>query len=129
MQEQQRNAKAKCVIYNNIYNKDLQLIMDLTSAKEIWDRLHFMHGVNTKDLTEKEDKRIKKKKNSCQKEDVQSNEVPASVNGSENHEEIAAEERAKLDTALTEIEKLKNENKDLKTVVQICDEKEYEDRK
>ena len=91
--------------------------MDLTSTTEIWDRLHFMHGVNTKDCTEKEDKRIKKKKNSCQQENIQSNEVPASVNGSKNHEEIAAEEKAKLDTALTEIEKFKNENKDLKTVV------------
>ena len=30
---------------------------------------------------------------------------------------------------MTEIEKLKNENKDLKILVQICDEKEYEDRK
>ena len=30
---------------------------------------------------------------------------------------------------MTEIERLKNENKDLKTVVQICDEREYEDKK
>ena len=51
------------------------------------------------------------------------------MNGSKNHEEIAAEEKAKLDTALTKIERLKNENKDLKTLVQICDEKEYEDKK
>ena len=129
VKEQQRNAKAKCVIYNSLHNKDLELIMDLTSAKEIWDRLHFIHGVDTKDCTDKKDKRIKKKRNSCQKEDSQSNEVPASVNGSKNHEEIAAEEKAKLDTALTEIERLKNENKDLKTVVQICDEREYEDKK
>ena len=91
--------------------------------------MHFRHGVNTKDCTEKEDKRIKKKKNSSQKEYVQSNEVPASVNGSENHEEIAAEEKAKLDTALIEIEILKNEKKDLNTLVQICDEREYEDKK
>ena len=79
--------------------------MDLTSAKEIWDRLHFMHGVNTKDCTEKKDKRIKKKKTSFQKENIQSNEVPTSVNGDKNHEEIIAEQKAKLDTALTEIEK------------------------
>ena len=51
------------------------------------------------------------------------------MNGSKNHEEIAAEEKAKLDTTLIEIEILKNENKDLKTLVQICDEKEYEDKK
>ena len=51
------------------------------------------------------------------------------MNGYEYHEEIIAEEKAKLDTALIEIEKLKNENKDLKTVVQICDEREYEDKK
>ena len=51
------------------------------------------------------------------------------MNGSKNHEEIPAEEKAKLDTALTEIETLNNENKYLKTLVQICDEKEYEDKK
>ena len=88
-----------------------------------------MHGVDTKDCIVKKEKRIKKKRNSCQKEDVQSNEVLASVNGSKSHEEIVAEEKAKLDTALTEIEILKNKNKDLKRLVQICDEREYEDRK
>ena len=88
-----------------------------------------MHGVYSKDCIVKKEKRIKKNKNSCQQENVQSNEVPASVNGSKNHEEIATEENAKLDTTLTEIERLKNENKDLKTLVQICDEKEYEDKK
>ena len=62
-----------------------------------------MHGVDTKDSSVKKEKRIKKKKNSCQQENVQSNEIPASVNGSMNHEEIAAEEKAKLDTTLTEI--------------------------
>ena len=122
VQEQHRNSKAKCVIFNSLHNKDLEVIMDLTSAKEIWNRLHFMHGVDTEDCIVKKEKRIKKKKNSCQNENVQSNEVPASVNGSKNHEEIAAEEKAKLDTTLTEIEKLKNENKDLKLLVQICDE-------
>ena len=93
------------------------------------DRLHFMHGVDIEDFIVKKEKRIKKKKNSRQKENVQSNEVLASVNGSKNHEEIEAEEKAKLDTALTEIERLKNENKDLKTVMQICDEREFEDKK
>ena len=43
VKEQQRNAKAKCVIYDSLHNKDLELIMDLDSAKEIWDRLHFIH--------------------------------------------------------------------------------------
>ena len=33
MQEQQWNAKEKCVLYNSLHNKDLDLIMDLTSAK------------------------------------------------------------------------------------------------
>ena len=42
-QEQQWNAKEKCVIYNSLHNKDLDLIIDLTSAKGIWDRLHVMH--------------------------------------------------------------------------------------
>ena len=88
-----------------------------------------MHGVDTEDCIFKKEKRIKKKKNSCQQENVQPNEVPATVNGSKNHEEIAVEEKAKLDTTLTEIERLKNGNKYLKTLVQICDEKEYEDKK
>ena len=76
VQEKHRNSKAKCVIFNSLHNKDLELIMDLTSAKDIWDRFHFMHGVDTKDCTDKKDKRIKKKRNSCQKEDSQSNEAP-----------------------------------------------------
>ena len=88
-----------------------------------------MHGVDSKNYIVKKEKRLKKKKNSCQQGNSQSNEVPTSVNGDKNHEEIIAEEKAKLDTALTEIEILKKENKDLKTVVQICDEREYEDRK
>ena len=67
VKEKQRNSKVKCVIHNNLHNKDLELIMDLTSAKEIWDRLHFIHGMDTKDCTDKKDKRIKKKRNSCQK--------------------------------------------------------------
>ena len=33
LQEQQWNAKAKCMIYNSLHDKDLDLIMDLTSAK------------------------------------------------------------------------------------------------
>ena len=100
--------------------------MDLDSAKEIWDRLHFMHGVYIEDCIVKKEKRIKKKKNSCQKENVPANEVPASVNGSQFPVEFIVEEKTKLDTTLTKIERLKNENKDLKTVVQICDEREYE---
>ena len=50
-----------------------------------------MHGVDTKDNSVKKEKRIKKKKTSSQKENIKSNEVPASVNGSKNDEEIAAE--------------------------------------
>ena len=88
-----------------------------------------MHEVDTSGCIVKKEKRIKKKKNSCQKENVPSCEVPASVNGSKNHEQIAAEEKANIDTSLNEIERLKNENKYLKTLVKICDEKEYEDKK
>ena len=86
VEEQQRNSKAKCVIYNSLHNKDFELIMDLDSAKGIWDRLHFMHGVDIEYCIVKKEKKSKKKKNSCQKENVQSNEVPAIVNGDKNHE-------------------------------------------
>ena len=51
------------------------------------------------------------------------------MNGSKFHEEIIVKEQTKLDISLTEIRRLKNENKDLKKLVQICDEKEYEDKK
>ena len=33
LQEQEWNAKEKCVIYNSVHNKDLDSIMDLTYAK------------------------------------------------------------------------------------------------
>ena len=88
-----------------------------------------MHEVDTSGCIIKKEKRTKKNKNSCQKENVQSNEISTSVNGSKFHEEITSEEKGKLDTALTEIEIFKNENKDFKTLVQICDEKVYEDKK
>ena len=50
------------------------------------------------------------------------------MNGSKFHEEIIVREKTKLDIALTEIGRLKTENKYLKTLVQICDEREYEDK-
>lgn len=48
------------------------------------------------------------------------------MNGPYCHEEKTTEEQAKFDITLTEIERLKNENKDLKKLVQICDEREHE---
>lgn len=41
------------------------------------------------------------------------------------HEEKTTEEQVKLDKTLSEIERLKNENKYLKKGVQICDERDY----
>ena len=70
----------------------------------------------------------KKKKKSFQKEKGQSNEITARVNGSDCYEEVTLEEKVKPDTTFTEIDILKNENKGLKTLVQICDEREYEDQ-
>ena len=87
LQEQQWNAKAKCVIYNNLHNKDLDSIMDLTSAKGIWNRLHLMHEGDTSGCIIKKEKINKKKKKiSFQTEKCQSNEVPARVNGCDYHE-------------------------------------------
>ena len=88
-----------------------------------------MHEGDTSGCIIKKEKiKKKKKKNSFQKEKDQSNEIHARVNGCEYHEEIIVEEKSKLDIALTVIERLKNENKNLKTLVQICDEREYEDK-
>jgi hypothetical protein len=64
LQEQQWNAKEKCVMYNNLHNKDLDTIIDLNSAKEIWDRLQLMHEGETSSNSsvEKEKRKRKKKK-------------------------------------------------------------------
>ena len=71
LQEQQRNSKAKCVIYNYLHNKDLDLIMDLTSTKEIQDRFHSMHEGDTSGCIIKKEKINKnKKKNSFQMKKV-----------------------------------------------------------
>lgn len=44
----------------------------------------------------------------------------------DSHEEKTEENQARLDLLLVSRERLKNENKDLKKLVQICDEKKHE---
>jgi len=34
-------------MFNNLHNKDLDRVIDLTSAKEIWDRLQLIHEGET----------------------------------------------------------------------------------
>lgn len=126
VQEQHWNAKAKCVIYNNLHNKDLNTIIDLKSAKEIWERLEFMHDGETSNNNAKNEKGKRKMKSPCQKESVQINETSTCVNIPDSHEEKTDENQARLDLSLVSIESLKNENKDWKKLVQICDEKEHE---
>jgi len=46
------------------------------------------------------------------------------VNVLDSHEENIDENQARIDLSLTNIERLKNENKDMKKLVQICDERE-----
>lgn len=40
-------------MYKNIHNKDLYTIIDLTSAKEIWNRLHLMNAEASSSSAEK----------------------------------------------------------------------------
>ena len=47
------------------------------------------------------------------------------MNGHDFHEENIVEEQAKIYCVLNEIGRLKNENKDIKKLVQICDEREH----
>jgi len=80
----------QCVMFNNLHNKDLDAVIDLTSTKETWDSLHLMHEEDTSSCIVKKEKETNTKKMPCQ---------------------------AKFDIALNEIEVLKNEIKDLKKVV------------
>ncbi len=63
VQEQQWDAKEKCVMYNNLHNKDLQTIKDLTSIKENWERLELMDEREITSSNEENEKRKRKKKN------------------------------------------------------------------
>ena len=65
--------------------------MDLTSAKEIWNRLHLMLKGDTSGCIVKKEKINTKKKNPFQKEKGQLNEILARVNGCDYHEEITVE--------------------------------------
>jgi len=110
-------------MYNNIHNKDLDIIIYLDSSKVIWDRLQLMHEGETSSANIEKEKRKKNKKNLYKKESVQSNEVYASVNQPDFQEENIVEEQTNIGIA---IEILKNETKDLNKLMQICDEREHE---
>lgn len=61
LQEQQWNDKERCVMYNNLHNKDLDIIIVLNFAKEIQDSLQLMHGETTSNSAEKERERGRRK--------------------------------------------------------------------
>lgn len=99
MQEKQWNAKEKCVIYNNIHNKDIDTIIDLTSTKEIWDRLQLMYEEASNNDVEKW-KRKRKEEETRQREIVQLNETSTCVNELDSLEEKENENQARLDLSL-----------------------------
>lgn len=68
-----------------------------------------MHEGDSSSCIVKKEKIKNKNKISSQKESIHLNEVSFSSNGPYCHEKNTTEEQAKLDTALTEIEILKNE--------------------
>ena len=49
-------------MFNNLHNKDLDTIINLTSAKEIWDRLQLMHEEASNNNVEKGKRKRKEKK-------------------------------------------------------------------
>jgi len=112
-------------MYKNLHNNDIYIAIHLTSTKEIWDRLQLLHGDASSNSAKKE-KRKRKDKKPCQKKSVQLNETSICVNVPDPHEEKTNENKARCDLSLASIEIFKNENKDLKKLVHICDEKEHE---
>jgi len=99
VQEKQWNAKEKCVIYNNIHNKDIDTIIDLTSTKEIWDRLQLMYEEASNNDVEKW-QRKRKEEETRQREIVQLNETSTCVNELDSLEEKENENQARLDLSL-----------------------------
>lgn len=87
--------------------------------------MQLMHEEDSNNNVEK-GKRKRKEKKPCQKESVQLNETSTCVNVPDPHEEKIDENQARIDLSLASIERLKNENKDLKKLTHICDEKEHE---
>lgn len=112
-------------LYKNIHNNNIDTIIDLTSTKEIWDGLKLMHGEPSNNNVGKE-KRKRKEIKPCQKESVQLKETFTCVNTTDPHEEKTDENQARFDLSLASIERLKNENKDLKKLLNICDEREHD---
>ena len=66
-------------MFNNLHNKDLDTIIDLISAKEIWDRLQLMYEEDSNNNVEK-GKRKRKEEKTCQRESVKLNETSNCVN-------------------------------------------------
>ena len=81
-----------------------------------------MHG-DTSISSIKKEKGKRKNKKPCPKESVQPSETYVHMN---EHGKRLAYEQVKLDYNLTEIEILRNENKNLEKLVHICDEREHE---
>lgn len=71
-------------------------------------------------------KRERKDIKPCKKESVQLNETFTCVNVPDPHKEKTDENQARLDLSLTSIKRLRNKSKYLKTLVEICDDKEHE---
>lgn len=67
-------------------------------------------------------RRKRKERKPCQQE----SETSTCMNVPDSHEEKSDENQGTLDLSLASIEGFKNENKDMKKLVQISDEKEHE---
>jgi len=86
-----------------------------------------MHEGDTSSNSAEKEKKKRKKRNSFQKESVQSNEICyVNVNVPDSHEEKIDEHQATLDLALAEIDRLANESRHYKQLLQTCGEREHE---
>lgn len=66
------------MIYENFHNVDLEKIVDLKFAKEIWDKLHILYGNNNGEV-KKRRKKKKKNKGALKKESQPKEINPHSV--------------------------------------------------
>jgi len=85
-----------------------------------------MHEGGTSSNNAEKEKNNRKKKKASQKETIHLNATSACVNVPNSHGEKTDEHQDRLDSTLAKIDKLANESRDHKKLLQTCDKREYE---
>lgn len=79
----QKNAQARCIVLENLYNAYLDKVGDVKSSKDIWGKLKVLFGgdSNKNGEDEKKSKKKKNKKDHQMHEPLQNKIRPPSSNG------------------------------------------------